>query len=308
MYFVNNIALAYLCVGIIGLLNYYFGLVDINFLRSEAGSYAHAYARGAITPNQELIGYKGSFSNTHWFAIDRFIWMSLSACFLWYANRTKDHSINKHVLMVSIAIGSCEIILSQARVLSLVSVILFLYSLYAYKKIYIVYLTGFLLIVSPLIKDYAFFYYTNIYSLAGILFEDMSGFSYNLGTDKRYQAIIGILENFEQIIFAPLGPLFWNFSPLVLGTQSEYFDDLYPMINIIPEYGLFPLVFFLLLIARALKFSRGLFYRPLFFWLLLTLLASVANYMPKFYFYAFFAIGALIGARSIFHKQLDSQF
>ena len=303
IYFVNNIALAYLLVGIIGFLNYYFDFLNFNLLRPEAEAYAHEYTRGEITANLELIAYKGFFAHTHWFAMDRFVWMSLSACFLWYANRAKEHSINRHVLMASIAFGSIEIIWSQVRMLSLISIIVFLCSLYAYKSKYIPFLAVFLLIITPLFNDHAYYFFSNIYSLAGIFFEDINGFSYVLETDKRYLALMAILENYEQIILAPLGPLFWNFSPHLLGTESEYFDDLHPLLKMVLEYGLASLVFFLLLIVSALRSSRSIYYLPLFFWLLLILSASISLGSPRFYFYMFFGIGALVGARSIFSNK-----
>ena len=103
-------------------------------------------------------------------------------------------------------------------------------------------------------------------------------------------------------MFSPLGPLFWGFEPFALQIESDYFDDLHPFFNIVIEYGLLSLLCFLLLIISALKSSTAFYYRPLFFWLLMVLIAPLSNYTPKFYFYAFFSIGALVGARSIFQK------
>ena len=78
LFFLKNISLAYIIIGLIGIFNFYFNIFSLDMFRPNAEEYVAYQTRGNILGTDFVIlAYKGLEWHTHFFAQNRFIWMFL---------------------------------------------------------------------------------------------------------------------------------------------------------------------------------------------------------------------------------------
>ena len=299
LFFLKNISLAYIIIGIVGIINFYFDIFSLDIFRPNSEDYVSYQTRGNIIGGDFVIlAYKGLEWHTHFFATNRFIWMSLSLAFYIYFER-KNIKINfSNILLFSATLGFIEILLAQTRYLSLMSFLVFSVLLFfkPNKTWFYVSLFFSIPVIILFVNTDTFFYY---YQALSTLFrsdltnEEGQIISYILQTDKRYLSLMAIINNLsDPRIYLSYGPLFYNYvGDYFMGARAGDFDDLTPNILLFLEYG-FLTYFFLIFYIFFVIFLKGTSIKKYINYILILVIFSVAaSYYPRYIFYLFFFLG-----------------
>ena len=299
LFFLKNISLAYIIIGIVGIINFYFDIFSLDIFRPNSEDYVSYQTRGNIIGGDFVIlAYKGLEWHTHFFATNRFIWMSLSLAFYIYFER-KNIKINfSNILLFSATLGFIEILLAQTRYLSLMSFLVFSVLLFfkPNKTWFYVSLFFSIPVIILFVNTDTFFYY---YQALSTLFrsdltnEEGQIISYVLQTDKRYLSLMAIINNLpDPRIYLSYGPLFYNYvGDYFMGARAGDFDDLTPNILLFLEYG-FLTYFFLIFYIFFVIFLKGTSIKKYINYILILVIFSVAaSHYPRYIFYLFFFLG-----------------
>jgi hypothetical protein len=287
-----------LIIGLLAILDFYINFLPLEYLRPNAISYLHEYSRGSVGSSLMLIAYKGFFAHTHFFAIERFIWMSLSLTLFIYYKREGKASTFSNVLLLSALLGLIEIFLSQTRFLSLFSLLIFFIAFLKQPNrtwSYLAIFFSFPLLIYLFTTETFNYYYLAISTIfdSGIQNDTGKVISYVLVNDKRYQALAAIFNNLADYrIYFSYGPLFFNYSTELHGVNTEVFDDLTLIILSLLEYGILAYFLCILFVIRILMLKGLKFKKYINFILIVTILSSASTYYPRLMFYVFFFLGA----------------
>ncbi len=300
--FTNNLALALIVSGVCALLDHYFKVIPFELFRPENESFIWEYNRGVAVGSVQMVMYKGWDSASAWFSVDRFVWLSWTVFAYRYCVKEKTSGLKAGVLMAASLLGVIEIVLSQARVLGFVALLLLMLllvvSLTRISKwghpVGIIVLS--FLIVSTF-SNYVVYFLSNIYSVFDFYrieaFE--SALSYSFEVDKRGQAINAIINDSGVSTFClPLGPLFSSFTNSFLSVPSQYFDNVSAVVTSVFEFGLIPWIMMALFIIHAVLMKKDKIGNVFVVLLIMTILATSAVYTPRFYYYLFFMLGAVV--------------
>jgi len=306
--FTNNLAVVLIMSGLLALLDYRFNFIPFEYLRPENEAFIHGYSRGGVFGSLEIVAYKGFDSVTSWFAVDRFVWLSWGVIAYVYSLKEPKWGLKSDILLVATMIGVLEIILSQARVMSMFALLLFMFILavsLTHKRGRKIYALGFVaLLVAAIVMyhDYVVYFLKNVYSILN--FHEIewlqSNLSYSFEVDKRGQALTAITEHFGDtgVYLLPPGPLFYNFTEWFLDVPSEYFDDLTPVITSVFEIGFVPWMMVLSFVVYAVAKKKDKIGQIFVLILAMVFISSIGVFTPRFYYYIFFVLGALL-SRSV---------
>lgn len=307
LYFLKNISLAYIIIGIIGILNFYLNIFSLDFLRPNAEDYISYQTRGNILGSDFIIlAYKGMEWHTHFFAINRFIWMSLSIAFYIYFERRKEKLEFSNILFLSAFLGFIEIVLAQTRYLILLSA--FVFSIFLFLKpnktwFYISLFFSFPLLYLFTTTDVFLYYFQAINTLftSGLTNEEGKVISYVLESDKRYISFFAIINNLsDPRIYLSYGPLFYNYvGDFFLNTKSDFFDDLSNIVILFIEYGILMYVLMITFVVYVILLRGSDLKKYMNYILILVVIAPLVVYYPRYLFYLFFFLGVCF---SMSHK------
>ena len=299
-FFIKKVSIFYIAIGILALLDFRLNMIPLEYLRPNAEAYIHEYSRGTLGNFNAVEAYKGFFAHTHYFSMDRLIWLSLSLIVFILFIGDKRLEESRKFLLISSFLGFLEIVFAQTRYLTLIAILIFVFAIYKQKNRTWIYLGLFYslpLIFFIFTTDTFQYYYNSVSTLfvSGMTNELGYSVSYVLENDKRYLALEAIYYNLNDYrTYLSYGPLMFNYSSVFLGAESDFFDDLSPVVLLMLEYGLLFYLFLCIFIFRVLLIEgyNERLKKCINFLIIVTILSSIAVYNLKFLMYLFFFLGA----------------
>jgi len=303
--FTNNLARCLIFFGIFSLIQYHFKFNIFEYFRPLNEAFITINSRGEVLGHLDVEMYKGFEANRNWYAFSRFILLSWCVFGYTYSFKLKGKGLNSNVLLVSSLLGILEIILTQARVHSVLAILLFFVLIWTFlmksklelKIFYSLGIASILIIIALVFREYVVYFLANIYSVFDFYEIEAlkTPLTYSYVSDKRGQAVNALMDGFriEQALM-PLGPLFYMYTDSVLGVPSEYFDDLSPMLTSLVEFGLVGWTLMSIFTVYAVVKKKGKVGMMFTLLLMATIISSMATFAPKFYFFYFFFIGAIL--------------